>query len=136
MSLHEKHPHLVAYDISDPKRLSRVHCYLKRLGIPLQYSVFLLYVTAIQRKQIAFRLNRLIDPRADDVRIYPLPKNPDWQWWGRPMWVEGVTLCGIPLPEGLGRATFKNGHSSKSCHRRQLSGVKNFPQGSLQGIDL
>ncbi|MCX8049880.1 MAG: CRISPR-associated endonuclease Cas2 [Methylohalobius sp.] len=107
MSLYEPYPHLVAYDISDPKRLYRVHRYLKKLGIPLQYSVFLLHITPIQRKQIVFRLNRLIDPRADDVRIYPLPKNPDWQWWGRPIWMDGAILEGLPLPEGMGGAKFK-----------------------------
>lgn len=104
MTLHAKHPHIAAYDISDPKRLSRVHRYLKKIGIPLQYSVFLLYVTPAQLSRITAVLNRLIDPRADDVRIYPLPQRPDWQWWGRPVWMEGVSLSGVPLPDSLGGA--------------------------------
>ncbi len=108
MSLREKTLHLVAYDISDPKRLIQVHRYLKKLGIPLQYSVFLLYITPLQKKQLVFRLTRLIDPREDDVRIYPLPRNPDWQWWGRSIFMEDVHLSGIPLPEGLADAKFNS----------------------------
>lgn len=106
MSLSEAYPHLVAYDISDSKRLTRIHRYLKGLGIPLQYSVFLLYLTPLQRKQVIFRLQRLIDPRADDVRIYPLPKNPDWQWWGRPILMEGMILGEVPLPKEMRDARF------------------------------
>lgn len=31
--------HLVCYDIRDPKRLLRVHRFLRSQGFPLQYSV-------------------------------------------------------------------------------------------------
>ncbi len=123
--------YLVAYDISDPKRLNEVHRYLKKLGLPLQYSVFLLRLTPKQKQQVVWRLNRLIHPRYDDVRIYPLPQNPDWQWWGKPVLMDGVRLPGIPLPEGMEDVKFKTTAESENRHERQLSGVKKFPQGSL-----
>lgn len=94
-----KLPHIVCYDIADPKRLRRVHRYLKGLGIPLQYSVFLLYLNREGRARVAGKLEGLIDPREDDVRLYPLPQHPDWQCWGRPLWPEGVQLTGLDLPE-------------------------------------
>ena len=101
MSLHQKHPHIACYDIADPKRLARVHRYLRRIGMPLQYSVFLLHINAEERQRIATGLLKLIDVREDDVRIYPLPRQPDWQWWGKPLWPEGMQLTGLPLPEGM-----------------------------------
>lgn len=101
MTIQQKRPHLACYDISDPRRLSRVHRYLKKAGIPLQYSVFLLYINALERDKIHHALDRLIDPRADDVRIYPLPQNPDWQLWGQPLWPEGLHLSEFPLPSQL-----------------------------------
>ncbi len=131
MSLNQKHLHLVAYDISDPKRLLDVRRYLKKLGLPLQYSVFLLYITPEQKRQVVWHLNRLINPRYDDVRIYPLPQNPEWQWWGKPVLMDGVKLPGIPLPEGIESVKLKSAAESENRRERQLSGVKKFPQRSL-----
>ena len=98
MSIHRKHPHIVCYDIADSRRLQRIHRHLKDIGIPLQYSVFLLYLDRDGLTRLVERLEDLIDPRADDVRIYPLPKKPDWLWWGRPLMPEGVHLPGLDLP--------------------------------------
>ncbi|BCX88955.1 CRISPR-associated protein Cas2 [Methylomarinovum tepidoasis] len=106
MSLHAKHPHLVCYDIADPRRLQRVHRYLKKLGLPLQYSVFLLFLDAPGRQRLAAALLEMIDPRHDDVRIYPLPRRPDWQWWGKPLWPDGILLPGLDLPTPLNGAKF------------------------------
>ena len=33
-------PLLLCYDIRDPKRLQKVHREVKKVGMPLQYSVF------------------------------------------------------------------------------------------------
>ncbi|GAB4362646.1 MAG: hypothetical protein Kow0060_18990 [Methylohalobius crimeensis] len=111
MTLRTKRPHLACYDISDPKRLNRVHRYLKKIGIPLQYSVFLLHVEPIKLGRITAGLDRLINPHEDDVRIYPLPQRPDWQWWGKPNWMDGIVLSGVTLPEGLTGARFKDDES-------------------------
>ena len=43
MSYTERRNWLVAYDIASPRRLARVHRYLKRHAIPVQYSVFVFH---------------------------------------------------------------------------------------------
>lgn len=68
--------HLVAYDIADPRRLQKIHRTLKGWGIALQYSVFLVRANKRQIQELITELQRKIDPRADDVRIYPLPDQP------------------------------------------------------------
>ena len=49
--------YLIAYDIADPKRLSRVHRALKREGLPVQYSVF---TVVIKRKALLRLMGVLI----------------------------------------------------------------------------
>lgn len=68
--------YLVCYDIADEGRLTRVHRYLKGIGIPMQYSVFLCSWSWPERQEAVARLTELIDAKADDVRIYPLPSGP------------------------------------------------------------
>lgn len=65
--------YLVCYDIADEGRLTRVHRYLKGMGLPMQYSVFLCSFTWPELQEVLSRLSDLIDATADDVRIYPLP---------------------------------------------------------------
>lgn len=93
-----KLPHIVAYDIADPRRLGRVHRYLKKVALPLQYSVFLVELDGGQRERLKRRLVELIDSRQDDVRIYPLPSRPEWVCYGKPLWDEGLLLTNMRLP--------------------------------------
>ncbi|MEX5214304.1 MAG: CRISPR-associated endonuclease Cas2 [Nitrospiraceae bacterium] len=65
--------YLVCYDIADEARLSRVHRFLKDIGVPMQYSVFLCSLTWPHVQEVLSRICDLIDATADDVRIYPLP---------------------------------------------------------------
>lgn len=67
--------YLVCYDIADEGRLARVHRYLKGMGVPMQYSVFLCSWTWPERAEAIKRLAELIDGTTDDVRIYPLPSD-------------------------------------------------------------
>lgn len=90
--------HLVCYDISDPKRLGRVHRHLVKRGLPLQYSVFLVYANAPGLVRLLGELMDLIDPDADDVRAYPLPTHLDYTHLGRQLFPEGVDLVGAGLP--------------------------------------
>ncbi len=67
---------LICYDIANPRRLGRVHRYVKTIATPLQYSVFQLQADDRYLAGVIKRLNTLINPAQDDIRIYPLPKHP------------------------------------------------------------
>ena len=81
---------IVTYDIADKKRLPRVFKFLKRQGVPLQYSVFLVDASSAKIGSIMAHIARLIDKDADDVRAYRIPANP-WK----------VSLGSAILPEGI-----------------------------------
>lgn len=74
MALNEKRTWLIAYDISQPRRLARVHRYVKTVAAPAQYSLYVAEDTAQGIQSIRDELAQLIDRREDDVRIYQLPK--------------------------------------------------------------
>lgn len=82
--------YIICYDITDPRRLQRVHRCLKRRATPLQYSVFLYRGSERQLLRHLAELEDLMDPRSDDVRAYPLP-------------VRGLRLIlgQLTLPEGV-----------------------------------
>lgn len=99
MSNKTKLPHIIAYDIANPKRLGRIHRFLKKQAIPLQYSVFLAYLNVADREILLAQLATIIEPRHDDIRIYPLPKKPAWSSYGKALWTEGIHLTGMSLPK-------------------------------------
>lgn len=66
---------LVTYDIADPRRLARVFKYLKKQGVPIQYSVFVVEASATKMLTLITELARLIHPDADDIRAYRLPQD-------------------------------------------------------------
>ncbi|QTR48562.1 CRISPR-associated endonuclease Cas2 [Candidatus Thiothrix anitrata] len=98
---HRRLPHIVAYDIADHKRLGRVHRYLKKIALPLQYSVFLIELDDARREKLLAQLSQRIHPKQDDIRIYPLPDNPEWVALGKALWGDGILLTGIKLPAQL-----------------------------------
>ena len=65
--------YIICYDITEPRRLGRIHRALKQYALPLQYSVFLFQGTAQQLETCLQRLAQLMDPHSDDIRAYPLP---------------------------------------------------------------
>jgi len=84
-------PYLIAYDIADPRRLARLHRFLKGEALALQYSVFFGRFTSAGIDRLEDEIAARIDPKEDDVRIYPLPA--DFQ-----VWALGTSA---PLPEGI-----------------------------------
>ena len=76
--------HVLAYDISmNPARLTQVHRTVRQWGIPLQYSVFLIPGTPARISQLLGELDGIIDPKLDDIRVYPLPARVDIVQIGR-----------------------------------------------------
>jgi CRISPR-associated protein Cas2 len=84
---------LICYDISEsPSRLAKVRRSLLEVAAPVQQSVFLGRFTQAQRREIVTCLAKLIDPRKDDIRIYPVPQRPAIQMIGRQLLPEGVFM--------------------------------------------
>lgn len=84
--------YLIAYDIADPKRLGKIHRYLKKLGLPLQYSVF---TVSMRRKSLLKLLSGLqwrMDVKEDDIRCYRLVQQLRVDTLGRQLFPEGVQL--------------------------------------------
>lgn len=70
MSLHETVRWIITYDIADPRRGGRLLRLLKKEGVPLQHSVFLVSASAAQLHKLMADIALLINPRQDDVRAY------------------------------------------------------------------
>ena len=81
---------LIAYDIADPRRLARVARVVARSALRIQYSVYVAKLSPRQLRDLEAALRDVIDPAADDLRIYPLPARLDAVWYGRPTWPEGI----------------------------------------------
>ncbi len=63
---------IVAYDISDPKRLRKVYRTLRGYGDHLQLSVFRCDLTASQRIELAAKLRHTIEDSEDQVMFVDL----------------------------------------------------------------
>jgi CRISPR-associated protein Cas2 len=88
-----RHLYLICYDIAeDPKRLCRVARYLDRFAYRVQYSVFVGQFHEQALAALLRGLNRLIEPRLDDVRCYPLPAAADVVLLGRQLFPEDILL--------------------------------------------
>lgn len=64
--------YLVAYDVSDDKRLRRMHRTLLGYGDPLQYSVFSCDLSAVERILMVETLGRVMNQAEDRVMIADL----------------------------------------------------------------
>ena len=94
--------YVLAYDIADPRRLVRVHRFLREQAFPVQYSVFLAALDTTAIDSILAGLAERIKPQRDDVRVYPLPTTPDIETIGRGHAVAGM-LPAIGEIIGIGR---------------------------------
>ena len=64
--------YVVAYDISDDRRRTRLFKALKRYGTAVQESVFECHLTADQFIKMRRDVEAVIDPSLDQVRYYDL----------------------------------------------------------------
>lgn len=90
MSLHANANWLITYDITDPRRLARLFKFLKKQGVPVQYSVFMVEASATKMGNLIVQIAKIVDKEADDVRAYRLPE----RTWS-------ATLGASILPEGV-----------------------------------
>ncbi len=77
MALNERRAWIIAYDIRCPRRLSRLHRFIKREAVPVQYSIYLYEGSAGDLGGLLMNLRGYIDDDEDDVRAYPIPRNPE-----------------------------------------------------------
>ncbi|MBP6130120.1 CRISPR-associated endonuclease Cas2 [Thauera sp.] len=75
MALNTPRGWLITYDITNPKRLMRLHRFLVRQATPVQYSVFHFAGSPAQMGRLMADIATRIDPATDDVRGYQLPEH-------------------------------------------------------------
>ena len=63
---------VVAYDIPDDRRRTRLHQRLKGFGTPVQYSVFECVLDERQFRDMQAMVKKTIRLKEDDVRYYSL----------------------------------------------------------------
>ena len=64
--------YVVAYDIPDDRRRTKVHKVLCGFGQWTQYSLFECFLTAKERVLMRAKLDRILKPEEDSVRFYRL----------------------------------------------------------------
>lgn len=74
MAMNAPRAWLITYDITNPKRLVRLHRFLRKHAVPVQYSVFHFEGSAARMGQLMEQVETRIDPKTDDVRAYQLPE--------------------------------------------------------------
>ena len=67
-----KHFYVVAYDIGDDKRRSKVVKLLESIGTRMNFSVFECMLTDIQYRNMYKQLEKIVVRREDWVNIYPI----------------------------------------------------------------
>lgn len=87
---------VVCYDIANPRRLGRLHRFLRKRAVSLQYSVFLFVGDDRQLDRLMADAEQLIHAREDDLRAYPLPSRGLKARLGRPALAEGIQWSGMP----------------------------------------
>ncbi len=92
MPVHQVTHYLVIYDISDPKRLQRVHRELKKIGLPIQYSVFSVVLTKPKLLRLIESLQWVMDEDEDDIRCYSLPRSISCTTLGKQFFPDDVLL--------------------------------------------
>lgn len=63
---------LITYDITDPKRLKKIHAFLKEFGFNTQKSVFECDIDDVALKTIRRYCKYNLDLSSDSVRIYKI----------------------------------------------------------------
>lgn len=64
--------YVVAYDMPDTRRRTRLFKAMKGFGIHTQFSVFECELGAKGLEDMIKKIGRIIDPAADNIKIYPL----------------------------------------------------------------
>ena len=64
--------YVISYDVPDDRRRVKTAKLLEQVGTRVQYSVFEAHLDDRSLSRLKQRLNKVLDPRADGLRIYRL----------------------------------------------------------------
>ncbi len=87
---------VIGYDISEPRRLLRVHREMCKHATPLEYSIFLLVGSDAAKDRCLEEIAELIKPLEDDVRCCPLPARGFQGRIGVASLPAGIVWTGLP----------------------------------------
>ena len=82
---------MVCYDISDPKRLRRVHKTMKGFGASMQYSIFRCSLSPRNHQLMLSRLEDIIDHEEDRIMVVNLGPLEG-------KWIDRMTFLGNKMP--------------------------------------
>ena len=85
--------YLLCYDISDPRRLQRVHRYVVKHALFVQLSVYYFQGNRQALNRLLSGLSCIIEEKEDDVRVYRVRNL-----------LESLQIGRSWLPEGIGFA--------------------------------
>lgn len=83
---------LICYDVRDPKRLARLHRYVKTFASPVQYSVYYFEGNLARLRRHLKDVEGYVNLKEDDVRAYPIPERVYLETLGRGVMPSGVLL--------------------------------------------
>ncbi|MDY0072361.1 MAG: CRISPR-associated endonuclease Cas2 [Thauera sp.] len=86
----------MTYDISNPKRLIRLHRFLIKQATPVQYSVFYFLGSSAKMGHLMADIEQRIDRKTDDVRAYQLPEKMSIDTLGASRLPEETALLSVP----------------------------------------
>lgn len=92
----KEHWSLIAYDVRCPRRLQRLHRFLRTEAYALQESVFAWFGTDEAKLLLQARMLKLINKAEDDLRGYRLKSGSDIQMWGQSPFVNDIFDSGYP----------------------------------------
>lgn len=87
---------LIAYDITDSRRLARMHRFLSGVAVPIEYSVFFHAGDVRAVLAVLTEAALRIDPGHDDLRCYPLPQRGTRVRLGRASLPAGIHYSALP----------------------------------------
>ena len=82
----KRHLYIVSYDITDPKRLRRIHKVVKTYATGGQKSAFECFLTASERSELISKSRSIIEETEDRLALIPVETRAQ------------SILCGVALP--------------------------------------